>query len=209
MHVARLTVDLMRPVPLTPLTIVTEVLRAGRKIQLCEVRLLSDGVTVVRATALKIRTGDALPLPPETAEVAVTLPGPDQSVPENHGSSSPFVSGMAIHAARGGFATVGINAIWYKVQWPLIAGAPVSPLMRAAVASDFCNATAVALDFRQWTFINADLTISLSRLPVGEWILLDGETFIGPNGAGIATARLGDVRGYFGRAVQSLVIEKR
>jgi hypothetical protein len=39
--------------------------------------------------------------------------------------------------------------------------------------------------------------------------LLDGETFIGPHGAGIATAKLGDARGYFGRAVQSLVIEKR
>lgn len=32
MHVARLTVDLMRPVPVAPLTIDTEVLREGRKI---------------------------------------------------------------------------------------------------------------------------------------------------------------------------------
>jgi hypothetical protein len=85
----------------------------------------------------------------------------------------------------------------------------VSPLMRAVVASDFCNATAVPLDFKNWTFINADLTVSLARQPVGDWILLDGETFIGPHGAGIATAKLGDARGYFGRAVQSLVIEKR
>jgi len=209
MHVARLTIDLMRPVPLTPLMIETEVLRAGRKIQLCEVRLLAEGVPVVRATALKIKSGEALPLPPDADEVSITLPGPEQSVPERHDSSSPFVSGMAIHAARGRFATVGLNAIWYKVGWPLIEGATISPLMRAAVASDFCNATAVALDFRQWTFINADLTVSLSRPPVGELILLDGETFVGPDGAGIATARLGDVRGYFGRAVQSLVIEKR
>ena len=35
------------------------------------------------------------------------------------------------------------------------------------------------------------------------------ETLIGPDGAGLATARLADQRGYFGRAVQSLVIEKR
>jgi len=60
-----------------------------------------------------------------------------------------------------------------------------------------------------WTFINADLTVSLARQPVGEWILLDGESLIGPGGAGLATARLADPRGYFGRAVQSLVIEKR
>jgi hypothetical protein len=210
MQVVRLTIDLMRPVPLTPLTIETDVLRAGRKIQLCEVRLLADGVTVVRATVLKIKSGDALALPPEAADVAVTLPGPDQSTPEDRNfSSSPFVDGISIRAARGRFASVGPGAIWYRVDWPLVEGAPVSPLMRAVVASDFCNATAVPLDFKNWTFINADLTVSLARQPVGDWILLDGETFIGPYGAGIATAKLGDARGYFGRAVQSLVIEKR
>ena len=40
MRVARVTVDLMRPVPVAPLTIESEVLREGRKIQLCAVRLL-------------------------------------------------------------------------------------------------------------------------------------------------------------------------
>jgi hypothetical protein len=81
--------------------------------------------------------------------------------------------------------------------------------MRAVVAADLCNGTSAALDFRHWTFINADLTVSFARQPVGEWILLDAESWIGPDGAGLAAARLADERGYFGRAVQSLVIEKR
>jgi hypothetical protein len=81
--------------------------------------------------------------------------------------------------------------------------------MRAVVASDFSNGVSPALDFRKWTFINADLTVSLARQPVGDWILLDGESWIGPDGAGLATSRLADQRGYFGRAVQSLVIEQR
>src|SRR5437879_13519710 len=53
MDIARVTIDLMRPVPVAPLTIATEVLREGSKIQLCEVRLLADGVQVVGATVLK------------------------------------------------------------------------------------------------------------------------------------------------------------
>jgi len=57
--------------------------------------------------------------------------------------------------------------------------------------------------------INADLTVNFTRQPVGEWILLDAESWIGPDGAGLATARLADSVGYFGRAIQSLVIEKR
>src|ERR1700740_90356 len=55
MQIARVTIDLMRPVPVAPLTLETEVLREGRKIQLCAVRLLADGVLTVGATVLKIR----------------------------------------------------------------------------------------------------------------------------------------------------------
>jgi Thioesterase-like superfamily len=209
MRVARVTIDLMRPVPLTPLTLKTEVLREGRKIQLCAVRLLADDVVVVTATVLKIKT-QAQALPPDIADRPVEFPGPDQSQPEPADfSASPFVRGMSLRAARGRFGVPGPGAIWYRVAWPLIEGFAVSQAMRAVIAADFCNATAPSLDFRQWTFINADLTVSMAREPVGEWILLDGCSSIGPDGAGLAMARLADERGTFGRAVQSLVIEKR
>ena len=209
MHIARVTIDLMRPVPVAPLTLQTEVLREGRKIQLCAVRLLSGPVVVVNATVLKIKT-QTLSLPPEVADVAVEFPGPDRA-PEEHPSfsSSPFVTGISMRAALGRFGVPGPGAIWYRADRPLVEGAAVSQAMRAVVAADFCNGTSAVLDFEQWTFLNADLTVSLAREPVGEWILLDAESWIGPDGAGLAMARLADVKGYFGRAVQSLVIEKR
>ena len=209
MRVARVTVDLMRPVPVAPLTIESEVLREGRKIQLCAVRLLANGVVVVSATVLKIKV-QANELPPEAAIEPVELPGPDQSPVEDVDfSSSPFVTGVSLRAARGKFGVPGPGAIWYRVDRPIVQGSPVSQAMRAMVAADFCNGTSAVLDFRQWTFLNADLTVNFSRQPVGDWILLDAESWIGPDGAGLAMARLADERGYFGRAVQSLVIEKR
>ena len=209
MGIARVTIDLMRPVPIAPLTLETEILREGRKIQLCAVRLRAENVVVVAATVLKIKT-QALALPPDVAEAAVELPGPDQSREEQPSfSTSPFVHAISMRAARGKFGVPGPGAIWYRVDRPLIEGAAPSQAMRAVVAADFCNGTSALLDFRQWTFINADLTVSFARQPVGEWILLDAESWIGPDGAGLAMARLADTRGYFGRAVQSLVIEKR
>src|ERR1700704_83511 len=78
MQIARVSVDLMRPVPVAPLTIETEVLREGRKIQLCGVRLSAKGVVVVSATVLKIKV-QAKDLPPEADILPVELPGPDQS----------------------------------------------------------------------------------------------------------------------------------
>ena len=209
MQIARVTIDLMRPVPLVPLTLKTEVLREGRKIQLCAVRLLAGDAVVVGATILKIKT-QALNLPSEVGDVAVELPGPDQAREEQPSfSSSPFVTGISMRAARGRFGVPGPGAIWYRVDRPLVEGSPVSQAMRAVVAADFCNGTSAVLDFHEWTFINADLTVNFARQPLGAWILLDAESWIGPDGAGIATARLADERGYFGRAVQSLVIEKR
>jgi hypothetical protein len=163
---------------------------------------------VVSASVLKIKQ-QAAELPPEIAALPVELPGPDQCSAERGDISSPFVKCISMRPARGRFGVVGPGAIWFRVEHPLIAGAAVSQAMRAVVASDFSNGTSPALDFNRWTFINADLTVSLAREPVGDWILLDGETWIGPDGAGLAMSRLADSSGYFGRAVQSLVIERR
>ena len=205
MQIARVTIDLMRPVPVAPLTLETEVLREGRKIQLCAVRLFANGILTVGATVLKIKK-QAQPLPDDVIEPPLDVPAPEQSriEPQN----SPFGLGMTIRAARGRFGGLGPGAIWYRADRPLIEGFPISQAMRAVAASDFCNASS-ALDYRKWTFLNADLTVSMAREPVGEWILLDAVSWIGPDGAGLATARLADMRGYFGRCAQSLVVEKR
>src|SRR4051812_22797568 len=209
MQIVRLTVDLMRPVPVAPLKLETEVLREGRKIQLCAVRLLAEDVVVVRASVLKVRSQPQV-LPPDIVDTPVELPGPDAGrAMERRFAGPSFVSGISTSVVRGGLMTAGPGAIWYRADRPIVENAPISQVMRAVVAADFSNGTSSVLDFKKWTFINADLTVSLARPPVGDWILLDAESWIGPDGAGIAASRLGDARGYFGRAVQSLVIEPR
>jgi hypothetical protein len=211
MRVARLTVDLMRPVPVAPLTLETEVLREGKKIQLVAVRLLADGKEVVRATALRIRR-DAQAMPSAAFCPPLDVRDPDvcpDAINSTGMSRTPFLNGLSMRAARGSFRLPGPASIWYRASRPIVEGAAISPLMRATIAADFCNGTSAVLDFRDWTFINGDLTVSLAREPVGEWILLDAETWAGPDSIGIASARLADRDGYFGRAVQSLLFEKR
>ena len=205
MRIARVTIDLMRPVPVSELTLETEVLREGRKIQLCAVRLLANGVLTAVATVLKVRL-QAQSLPDDIVEPPLDVAAPERSriEPQN----SPFGFGVSIRAARGQFGGIGPGAIWYRADRPIVEGSPISQAMRVAVASDFCNASS-ALDFRHWTFLNADLTVSMAREPVGDWILLDAVSWIGPDGAGLASARLADLKGYFGRCAQSLVVERR
>lgn len=210
MRVARLTVDLMRPVPVAPLAIETKLLREGRKIQLVQVALRAAGVEVVRATALRVRRHEqALPAaafcPPHDMQAPHLSRPPDTAGM----GETPFLSGIEMRIARGSFRLPGPAAVWYRADRPMVEGAPLSPLMRAAIAADFCNGTSAVLGFKEWTFINGDLTLSLAREPVGEWILLDAETWAGPDSIGLAAARLADRDGYFGRAVQSILFEKR
>jgi hypothetical protein len=210
MQVMRITVDLLRPVPIAPLQFRTEVVREGRKIQLCAVTLLHENVVCVRASVLKIRRAE-FSLPPTAVEETIALPGPEAGHEADAPNAHPnaFIRGMTMRVVRGSFRQPGPAAIWFRPDRPLLAGEAAAPLQRVAMVADFCNGVSTVLEWGKWTFINGDLTISLARLPIGEWILLDAQTWLGDGGAGIAFAKLGDRRGYFGRAVQSLVIEPR
>ncbi|MFO1537577.1 MAG: acyl-CoA thioesterase domain-containing protein, partial [Actinomycetota bacterium] len=59
MRCGRLTVDLMRAVPVGRLTGVTRVVREGKRVQVVEASLGHDGIEVARASALRIRVGES------------------------------------------------------------------------------------------------------------------------------------------------------
>src|SRR5206468_5499775 len=79
MQVARLTVELLRPVPLTPLVVTTAWSRPGRRVQLVEVHLHAGDVEVARASGLRIRRVD-LPVPPGAGYAPPPVPGPERGL---------------------------------------------------------------------------------------------------------------------------------
>ncbi len=209
MRVARITSELMKPVPVAPLSVQARVVREGRKLQLCAVSLLAGGTEVARGMVLKLRRAD-LGYDADIPQPGLDLPLPQDGAPRaTVGKENPFLSGLSTAVVKGSFETTGPAACWFRADRPIVEGQPISSAMRAVVAGDFCNGASTLLPFKSWTFLNADLTVSLARDPVGEWVLLDAETWLGPDGAGIACGRLGDTQGYFGRAVQSVLMEKR
>ncbi|MDP2260409.1 MAG: thioesterase family protein [Caulobacter sp.] len=210
MRVARLTVDLLRPVPVATLDIETEVVREGRKIQLLQVRLLHEGKECVRASVLKLRS-EPLDLPQHDGFRPLEQAAPPLDEPRSpgFGATHGFGSGMSAKIMRGEWGKPGPAAVWFRAERPIVRGEATSPLMRAALTADFCNGVSAVLDFQQWTYINGDLSVNFARDPVGDWILLDAETWVGDSGGAMAFARLADRDGYFGRAVQSVLIEKR
>jgi hypothetical protein len=209
MRVARMTVDLLRPVPVATLDIETEVVREGRKIQLLQVRLLHEGKECVRASVLKLRS-EPQDLPEHRGFRPLEFDVPEAGEPRSPGfNPHGFGSGLSTKLVRGEWGQPGPAAVWFRMDRAMVRGEATTPLMRAALTADFCNGVSSVVDFRKWTYINGDLSVNFARDPVGDWILLDAETWVGDSGGAMAFARLADRDGYFGRAVQSVLIEKR
>lgn len=211
-HLARLTGNLLRPVPLGDLRVEVQEDYVGRNAAHYSARLLGGGKEVARFTALMQREVDE-PLPPAT-------PGhPLPEAPRSPAASEPVV--MPFASRQRGYGDLVENRVaagrffagpccaWFRLRHPLVEGETPSPYQRVAVAADSGNGISAALDLQTHVFVNADLTINLLRRPLGDWICLDARTALGGNGCGLAESALYDETGFIGRATQSLSVRRR
>jgi Thioesterase-like superfamily len=207
----RLTIELMRPVPLTPLTSASTVLRPGKKVQLIEASLMANGTEVVRARALRIRSTH-LTVPAQVANPA-SPPVPDTALDglerEAGVRRTAFAEAVDLRFVRGSWDSVGPATVWSRLVVPVVEGEEPTPLQRVAAVADFGNGISRVVDFNTHIFINPDLTVSLSRLPDGEWIGFDMVSRVSDHGYGQAESLIFDAHGPIGRAVQSLFIDRR
>jgi hypothetical protein len=209
MAIVRLTYELLRPVPLTPLELRTHVVRPGRRVQLIEASLVAAEQEVCRLTALRIRVAD---VPVEPSEEAGPPSGPEQHEEDRSRADwgvSFASAGMEIRFAEGEFIGVGPAFAWFRLRVPLVAGEQPTPLQRLAAAGDFGNGIAAAVPWTSHLFINPDLTLYVERLPQGEWVGLDARTRTAGAGSGVSDSVLYDERGRVGRALQSLYLAER
>ena len=209
-HVTRLTYDLLRPVPLTPLTIRTEVVRPGKRVSVVEATLLADDVAVMRVAAQRIRAAelelpdgvapeDPPPGEPGAGELAIPLGGGD----------AYNDLGVEIRFASGGFQHPGPAQAWVRLRLPLVPGEEPSPLVRVAAAADLGNGLSSVLRMKDWLYINPDLSVHVARPAVGEWIGMRSVTYPFNTGTGIAESALYDATGRVGRSVQSLLLDRQ
>ncbi|MGN6169470.1 MAG: thioesterase family protein, partial [Solirubrobacteraceae bacterium] len=115
---------------------------------------------------------------------------------------------MEIRFTHGHFGERGPAGAWFRLRVPLVAGETTSALQRLAATADFGNGISSIVSWEDHLFINPDLTLYIERAPDGEWIHLDAETRIAPDGVGIATGALRDEQGQVGRATQALVVQR-
>jgi hypothetical protein len=57
--------------------------------------------------------------------------------------------------------------------------------------------------------MNVDLDVHLARPVVGDWLLMDAATQLGPAGSALARSTLSDARGTVGSTAQTLLLAPR
>ncbi len=207
----RLTVDLLKPVPLRPMTASVEIVRTGRRLQLLEVTLLLDGALVARASLLALNPApwDAQDVNPPREPAA---DGPEDGGAQgwsNDPAAESFIGG-GIDCRFLPQVRTGQGVGWFRLRRPILDdGRPPSPLARVVATADIGGAISARRDRPDVSFVNADISVHLARPPVGEWIRLASTSRWEASGIGWVDGELSDVGGRVGGTNQALVLAER
>ncbi len=202
MDIVRLTIDLSRRVPLGVTEVVANIRRAGRRVQVVEVNLLVDGVEVGRSEGLRMRRGEVI----DPAEIRPDVPPVfDRST---HMSEPPWGGNEFLGSMDQTFEYFGGGraAYWLRIRDQMIQGETMTPATRAAVAADVVLTGGST--YPKNSSLNADLTLSLHRLPVGEWIRIESTVHANAGGWGTSVGTLADLQGAFGHVTKSVLYDE-
>jgi acyl-CoA thioesterase len=202
LHPTRLTVDLLRPVALRPLQVHTSVLRDGRRLRLVDAVMTQNEAMVARASALFLRRSEHAPDTVWTTPVAMPdIPAEPDVLPDDLPMFLQSYGRDPVGGSRGVGVTEwrhdGQKFAWMRETKLLVDDEPLSPFTRAVMAGD------VTSSLTHWgtaglSFINADYTLTLSRLPEGIYIGLAAMTHYGHAGIATGVATLFDESGPIG-----------
>jgi acyl-coenzyme A thioesterase PaaI-like protein len=202
LRAARLAADFVRPVPVGDLVVRSRLLRAARSAALAEVVIADSAAReCLLGRVWFVRDSDTAAVAPplgEIVEVPDGRPGLTADFPYGRSLEWRFVAGR--------FDEPGPSAAWVRPRTGLLDGYEMSALTRAVLIADSASGISAELSWQEWTFLNVDLDVHMSRPVVGEWLLMDATTHLGPHGTAVARSTLSDVHGVCGAGLQTLVL---
>lgn len=213
----RILIELVRPVPSVPLDADVAAVDGGRRVVRQAATLSAGGQVVARAHGLRMRRTD-LELPDAATEHRVAfdpaqrpdLDRPNRYAVKEVGRESFDSLAMATRWEDPQPDAPHRRRYWQRLLLPVVPDRPASPIERLVAAAD-CGAggTSARLGFGRWTFMNADLVVSLARPPVGDWVGLECDGYLGATGTGQSVSTIHDADGPVGQASQSILLEAR
>ena len=210
----RMTVNLLRRVPMGPLTLVVGPTSTTRRLMRRSAELWAGDRPVARAEGLLLPESH-LDLPPQPERRLEPPPDLEQkasrreTIVDRVGFPSFVSHAVATRTVRTDGGHPGAFAYWIHLLLPAVAGHEITPVQRVCAAADYANGGFPTLPYEEWSFVTLDLTVQLVRPPVGEWVGVTNDSVAGASGIGLGDAELHDVVGRLGRATATLLVEPR
>ncbi|MDI2029362.1 thioesterase family protein [Saccharopolyspora sp. TS4A08] len=198
---ARLTIDLFRSATLDPVRVETQRVRDGRRIRVADATVYQGEKAVARASSVQLRAGEQpegeVPTTQPWSMPEVTELGTPQSPPGKW--EAPFDIWMVDDSgALTDWSQAGARRAWLRDTHDLVKGESMSPFVRTATAADFASPLANMPEGGDLGFINADYTLTLSRMPVAPEIGMEATGHLSDTGIATASTTFHDVQGPFG-----------
>lgn len=195
----RLTVDLFRAARNAHTALDIKVVRDGRRVRSAECDVVQGDRVVARATLVQYRPTSAPP--GELWDSAPTFPPP----PTPDATIVPFVGSDDVGWTRSPAKHQNRSRKrFYNRGISVVAGQENSAFVRAAMLAE-ATSLVTNLGTSGIGYINGDLTVALSRLPVDEWIGIQADSHHAADGVAVGTATLFDTRGPFGTGLTTAV----
>ncbi len=212
-RLCRLTVEILRPVPVAPLEHRATIVRRGRLSQVVDAELVADGRLVARATSQWATTrpdGDRSDIGElATIDTAVPRRPPHPSDPgaSDIGYPRPGFNCdvFELRCLVGSTEEPGPGTVWARMLGGVVEGHPAEPVDRLATVADLANAVGWDRSPNDTPMINPDLTLQLLRYPNGPWICLEAAGKATASGIGMMETTLWDGDGRFGRVLSTMV----
>ncbi|MGR3762012.1 thioesterase family protein [Roseobacteraceae bacterium NS-SX3] len=204
----RLTLDILRPLPLAGLRVAAETTRHTRTLAATRITVHDlDNTLCVQATSMhlvrkeigEVPTAPVTPLKLEEAE-----PGPFPIGKGRHGLPS-FGHFIDVAYAPGHAFGPGPKTMWMRTP-RLLEGEDQSPIQSMCALADCGNGISWNATPAEMGFMNTDLTLHVHREPVSDWLASETESHWHSTGIGMAQAVLHDTQGPVATALQTLVL---
>lgn len=209
-QLCRLTTEILRPVPVTPLGHRSSVTHRGRRSRVVSAELLDGDRPVARASAQWAavnpaaagRAAEAMdPAVPRRPTVAHDPGAADVGYPRPGFNCDVF----ELRCLVGSTEDEGPGVVWARMLAGLVEGSPDHPVHALAALSDLANAVGWERSPNDAPMINADVTLQLVRYPSGPWTCLEARATASASGIGIMETTLWDGDGRFGRVLSTIV----
>ncbi len=204
----RITVELLRPVPMSGFRVQAEVRRPGRQVVLTEAEIFDDDHVYARAFGLHLAqrdvdlASDRPPAPP----FAEAVPGPFPIRQTTHGRTAFGDSVECRYDPRFSLGQGGETLMWMRTSPSILPGEEPSPFQKICPLADSGNGISWDRSLDEAHFINPDLTIWLHRPPAGDWFANHTVSHWHDTGIGAAEGTLYDTEGPVGGATQTLLL---